>query len=133
MELAMNRPIDRKQPEEAFLEALAAELAEMSNYEVLEGVDPDRMQKFGKSILESAKKETGRRRLQRAQAARAAKRAIPASEQPSVSASEARSYLAKAANDSRFTLAARELDEMSDEDVIRLYQQAKQLNSSDEG
>jgi len=129
----MNRPIDRKQPEEAFLEALAAELAEMTDEEVLEGVDPGRMQQFGKSILESAKKEAGRRRLRRAQSARAAKRAMPAPEVPSVSASEARAYLGRAANDSKFTLAARKLDEMSDEDVIRLYQQAKQLNPSDEG
>ena len=44
-----------------------------------------------------------------------------------VSVADARAFLRIAANDSRYTLAARELGEMSDEDVIRLYQQLLQL------
>ena len=47
----------------------------------------------------------------------------------SVSIDEAKRYIQKAANDSKFTLAARELSEMSDEDILRLYQQIRNLES----
>jgi hypothetical protein len=40
---------------------------------------------------------------------------------------EARAFLRTASNDPRFTLAARGLDEMSDDDIRRLYQQYIQL------
>jgi len=44
-----------------------------------------------------------------------------------ISVQDARAFLHKASNDPRFTLAARGLDEMSDEDALRLYRQIKRL------
>ena len=50
---------------------------------------------------------------------------------PVVSAQAARDFLKKASNDGRYTLAARSLAEMSDEDVLGLYEQLKRLENGD--
>lgn len=131
MELAMNHPTNPKHPEEAFLEALALELAAVPDAEILEGVDAGQVLERGKQALAAAKKEAGRRRLQRAKSALAAREFARDFDAAPVSAAEARAFLAQAANDPRYTLAARKLDEMSDEDVLRLYRQAKRLDVSD--
>jgi len=44
----------------------------------------------------------------------------------------AREFVQLAMNDPRYTLAARKLDEMSDEDVVRIYQQLQKLRSDSE-
>jgi len=48
-----------------------------------------------------------------------------------VSAAEARRFIEEAQNDSRYTLAARKLVEMSDEEVLRLYSQMKRLEDQE--
>jgi hypothetical protein len=45
----------------------------------------------------------------------------------SVTLADARAYVARAATQSYVTLAARKLEEMADEDVLRLYQQLCEL------
>ena len=50
-----------------------------------------------------------------------------------VSVAEARAFITAAANDARFTLAARELDEMSDEDIPRLYATMQQVLADAKG
>jgi hypothetical protein len=129
----MTKP--KAQPNEfiAFTDALVEELMAMPDEQVLEGSDPAKVQEFGNRLLEAAKAEAGRRRLARAQAARANRLAKSGADVPDVSPADARAYLAKAANDPRFTLAARKLDEMSDDDVLVLYRQAKQLESENKG
>lgn len=67
----MNHPTNPKHPEEAFLEALALELAAMPDAEVLDGVDAQVLER-GKQTLAAAKKEAGKRRLRRAKSALAA-------------------------------------------------------------
>lgn len=119
-------------PMEVLMDTYLAELLEMTDEQVLEGKNPAAVQATGIQLLDVAKAEAGRRRLAAArlklQAQRDARSAGPA---PTVqiTAYEARTALrrAAAANDGRFTLAARQLDEMADEDVIRAYLQLQQL------
>ena len=127
----MNQPTDRKPPEDVFLEALASELIAMPNDQVLEGPNPAEVRSFGESLLNSARTEASRRRMQRAKAALVDRDRTRHYEKREVSASDARAYLATAENDPRYTMAARKLSEMSDEDVIRLYHQMRELDSSD--
>jgi hypothetical protein len=51
---------------------------------------------------------------------------------PQVSLSEARVFLEAAMNDQLYTLAARSLGEMSDDDILRLYRQLHQIQSRNE-
>lgn len=119
-------------PMEVLMDAYLAELLEMTDEQVLEGKDPAVAQATGVQLLDAAKAEAGRRRLAAArvklQAQKDARTADPA---PTIqiTADEARAALrrAAAANDGRFTLAARQLDEMADEDVVRAYLQLQQL------
>ena len=119
-------------PMEVLMDAYLAELLEMTDEQMLEGKDPAVTQASGVQLLDAAKAEAGRRRLAVArlklQAQKDARTAGPA---PTVqiTADEARAALrrAAAANDGQFTLAARQLDEMADEDVIRAYLQLQQL------
>ncbi len=127
----MNHPTNPKHPEDTFLEAFALELAAMPDSEILDGVDAGQVLERGKQALAVAKKEAGRRRLQRAKSALAAREPARGLDAAPVSVTEARAFLAQAVNDPRYTLAARKLDEMSDEDVLRLYRQAKRLDVSD--
>ncbi|MDP9606949.1 UNVERIFIED_ORG: hypothetical protein J2W38_006769 [Variovorax paradoxus] len=119
-------------PMEVLMDAYLAELLEMTDEQALEGKNPVAVQATGVQLLDAAKAEAGRRRLAAArvklQAQKDARTANPA---PTIqiTADEARAALrrAAAANDGRFTLAARQLDEMADEDVIRAYLQLQQL------
>ncbi len=122
-------------PMEVLMDTYLAELVETPDEQLLEGKDPATVQAGGLQLLDAAKAEAGRRRLATAQAKLAAKRAVrddPGQKLPAqVTAEEARAALrrAAAANDGRYTLAARQLDEMADEDVIRAYQQLQQLEA----
>jgi hypothetical protein len=44
-----------------------------------------------------------------------------------VSAQQAREYLARVIRDSNYTLAARQLEEMTEAQILRLYQQLREL------
>lgn len=130
-------------PMEVLMDTYLAELLEMTDEQVLEGKDSAAVQANGLQLLDTAKVEAGRRRLAAARLKLQAKkdsrddsgRAATAQ----ITADEARAALrrAAAANDGRYTLAARQLDEMADEDVIRAYLQLQRLeggnNSSGEG
>ncbi len=104
-----------------------AELKNMSDEDVLAGTDVPRLQTDRAVLLASVKAEAGRRRLTAAKAQLDAAKVRPGQVQQAVSIAEARAFLQKAANDSRFTMAARALDEMTDEMVLRTYARVKQM------
>lgn len=124
----MNPTIEKQDEFDVLLDSYVAELTAMSDEEVLNGKDPAEAQADGLRLLEVAKAEAGRRRLLAAKEKLAARKAEGKAAMPaSISAQEARAFLRGAANDARFTLAARGLDEMSDEDALRLYEQIRRL------
>ncbi len=130
-------------PMEVLIDTYFSELLEMTDEQVLEGKDPAIVQAAGLQLLDAAKAEAGQRRLAaarlRVQVSKNAEEAGRGSPTPQITADEARAALRRAAatNDGRYTLAARQLDEMADEDVIRAYVQLQQLEgatkTSDEG
>lgn len=115
-----------------FLNTQLAELLEMSDEDILEGVDPDALKSENLALIVAAKSEAGRRRMAAAKAGVADSKAAKVSSPPQVSVSVARAFLEFAMNDPRYTLAARSLGEMSDDDVLILYEQMQLLKSDDE-
>ena len=115
---------------EVFLDVYLHELIDTPDPEILDGVATDAEQKAGLALLASAKAEAGRTRLARTRAALAQSNSDFDIKQVSVSPDEARRFIREAVNDPKFTLAARQLDELSDEDVLRLYVQLTELKSS---
>ena len=110
------------------MDAFVEELIAIPDEQILEGVSADAEKAAGLKILRSANKAVGQNRLE------AAKAGVAASSEKhkvayvaNVSVEEARRYVLEATNDSRFTLAARELNELSDDDVLRIYSQIKSL------
>jgi len=116
-----------------FIDTLVDELIEMSDQQVLEGLNPAAVQAEGLRLLNVAKAEAGRSRLAAAKAGYAASKKRPALAAVEVSVEEARRFLAEARNDERFTLAARNLGELSDDEVLDLYRKLKALQSSQDG
>lgn len=113
-----------------FLDALVAELIATPDEQVLEGLDSAVVQAAGLQRLKAAKAEAGQRRMAAAKAGVAASQGKDATRvEPEVSAEEARRYIAQAANDRRYTLAARSVTDLSDEEAQRLYQQMKALEA----
>ena len=120
-------------PMTVLMDTYLAELLEMTDEQVLEGRDSPGVLANALRLLDNAKADAGRRRLAAARHKLQSK--VDARDDPSrnpstqISADEARAALrrAAAANDGRYTLAARQLDEMADEDVIRAYLQLQQL------
>ena len=104
------------------LDALLAELMEMSDEQVLDGEGPAAVQARGLALLSSAKQAAARRRLAGAKAGLAMARADTrgAGDKP-VSAAQAKAFLREAANAGRYTMAARQLDELSDQAALALY------------
>lgn len=123
-------------PMEVLMDTYLAELLEMTDEQVLEGKDPAEVQANGLQLLDAAKAEAGRCRLAAARLKLQAKKDAhdDSGRAPTVqiTAGEARAALrrAAAANDGRYTLAARQLDEMADEDVMRTYLQLQQLEDA---
>lgn len=118
---------------DVLMDTLLAELMEMTDTQILEGQNPADVQALGLQMLGKAKAEASRRRLAAAREKVAAQR----SEKPNVlsaqvTVSDARAFLRQAQNDARYTLAARGLDEMTDEDALRLYRQIMQLERRDD-
>lgn len=114
-----------------FMDVLVDELISMSDDQILEGVDADAEKLSGLAILQSANAIAGRRRMEAARAGVAVSRERRGTEgTPIVSVEVARQYILHAANDSRFTLAARAMEELSDDEVLRLYSQMKALEQS---
>ena len=115
-----------------FLDVYLEELLGAPDTEILEGLEPAAEKAAGLKLFEAAKAEAGRRRLARAREAIAKSLSRDFASEVSISPTEARAFVRAAMNDPRFTVAARQLDELSDEDVLRVYAQIKELQSSNE-
>jgi hypothetical protein len=130
----MTAPL-KPDPMDVLMDAYLAELCEMSDEDVLDGKDPESVLAAGMQLLDSARAKAGQRRLAVARQKLHAKNHTRSlfRPDPTVSALEARMALRRAAavNDGRYTLAARQLDEMSDDDVIRAYVQLQRLESEE--
>ena len=114
---------------DAFARSLAIELIEMSDAELLQGHQPAEITAIGARLLGYAKKEAGKRILTRARGRTAAVAGAPDRGAPTVAAEEARVYLRLASKNLPLTLAARNLSEMSDADILTLYEQVLLLQS----
>ncbi|HVW51611.1 MAG TPA: hypothetical protein VHC91_14635 [Trinickia sp.] len=114
----------------SFLESYMYELMSMSDEEILEGEDIDAVKQRAANRIAAANRDAGRKRLAAAKA-RLQRQDNPAASESSASLDEMKAYIrqAAAANDGRFTLAARQLSEMSEADTRRLYAQLKQLEN----
>lgn len=130
----MNMNPTKPTPSDQLLDALTDELIAMPDEQVIEGADAKAIQAAGLARLNKAKAEAGRRRLAAAKArGMAARSHSSAGPTVQVSAEDARRYIASAANDARYTMAARNLNEMADEDILRLYAQLKRLETQGDG
>jgi hypothetical protein len=108
-----------------FLDSYMHELMSMSDEDILDGRDANvEKQRAGKRIA-AAKIEAGRRRLQAAKEKAKQRNSVPTTRRASID--EVRAYIRQAANDGQVTLAARQLNEMSDADATRLYDQLMRL------
>lgn len=112
-----------------FIDSLVDELMAMSDDEVLDGENPEAVRGEGLRLLSAAKIQAGKARLAAARSGVAASRSPLASVHAavSVSVSDARHFLANARNDSRYTFAARNLGELTDDEVLSLYAKIKSL------
>ena len=106
------------------LESFFEELQAMPDEEVLAGELPEVVRARGKDRLARAIQEAGRRRM-----AAARIQAVHVNKAPvkPVSVQEARDYIARVAQDRQYTLAARQLEEMPEADILRLYEQLREL------
>lgn len=118
---------------ENFLGALANELIEMPDEQVLNGIDPFTAQAEGLRLLQAANVQAGKARLAAAKAARAAGQTRIVVQDARVTPEEARRFIAQATNDGRYTLAARSLNDIPDDEALRLYIQLKSLESDPDG
>ena len=104
---------------------------------VLEELQATPDQEILGSESEEAVKQRALSRLQRARSAAGSQRLADAkrllttkpSSSPAAteSADVARAYIRKISNDGRYTLAARQLEEMTDDDILSLYAQLQEL------
>ncbi|WP_304351337.1 hypothetical protein [Comamonas testosteroni] len=119
---------------ELFSDAFVSELISMSDEDVLDGHSPDEIKSKGLKILQAAKLESGRRRMAIAkeQLEKQSKKSRESAAE-NVDVADARRYLSNASNDNRFTLAARNLAELSDEEVLRIFRQMQDLQRNDIG
>jgi hypothetical protein len=124
----MTHPNGDKPQDERFLDGLVEELRAMSDTEALEGENAEDLVKLGERILKSARENTGKLRMAEAKRRLSvASRNRPAPARPSVA--DAKRYLESRRD---LTLAARGLNELSDSDVLDLFDQAKTLEGSDD-
>lgn len=116
------------------LDALLAELMGMSDEQVLDGEVPAVVQARGLALLSAAKQAAAKRRLVGAKAGLAMARADTraASDKP-VSVAQAKAFLREAANAGRYTMAARQLDELSDQAALALYSKFVRLDAMPPG
>lgn len=122
---------------EVLLDAFLAELMTMSDQQVLDGEDAAAVQARGLALLSSAKQVASKRRLAAAKAgvAMSLADAHSSTERP-ITGAQAKAYLrtlGDAANAGQFTLAARQLADMSDEDAIAIYRKLIRLGAMPAG
>lgn len=113
---------------ETFLGSYVQELIEMSDSDILDGVDPAVVKEESLAMLELARKKAGKERLVLARN-KLSKTKLQSS-LGNVTPEKARAFLRHIANDSRYTLAARELTGISDDEAVRLYSQLRRLEES---
>lgn len=122
----MTDPNGDKPRNERFLDALVEELRTMSDTDALEGENAEELVKLGESLLKRARDEAGKLRMAEAKRKLSVvSKTRIAGARPSVA--EAKRYLQ---SHSHLTLAARGLNELSDEDVLDLFSQAKSLEEA---
>ena len=111
---------------EQLLDAWFEELQQMPAQEVLAGESPAAVRARADARLARATQEAGRRRLVAARAQASVDRArTPIA----VSIAEARAYIARIILNADYTLAARQLEEMPEEEILRLYEQLRELEA----
>jgi len=127
----MNTPAPKPDAFDKLLDTYVEELKAMSDEQALDGADPVTMEREGQALLQRSREAAGQRRLAAAREKLAQRTESPTgrSPAPAVTAQEARRFLEQAANDRRFTIAARELKELSDDEVLRRYAQLKRLEN----
>lgn len=123
----MNHPTKPNNEFLMFVRTLRDELMSMSDEDVLASADIEQLRARRTRMLQDAKKEAGRRRLAAAKAKVQSSKAGTAAVER-IDPTEARRYIARAANDKRYTLVARQLGVgLSDEEAVRLYLQIRAL------
>lgn len=115
-----------------FFESYFHELLTMPDEDVLDGEGVQTVEARAIERLRAAKTEAGRRRLAIAKARMRDTEPFRPESDDAVTLDAARAYVARAANDTRYTMAARKLEDMTDEDVLRLYRQIRTLESDSE-
>lgn len=118
---------------ENFIDTLVDELIAMPDDQVLDGLAPAAVQAEGLRLLQAAKVQAGRARLAAAKAGVSAMKAQPVRAVASVTPDEARQFIARAANDGRYTLAARSLGDIPDDEALKLYNKLKSLELDSDG
>lgn len=113
-----------------FIDTLVDELLAMPDDKVLEGIDSAAIQAEGERLLQAAIAQAGRARLKAAKAGVLTMKARPVAVSVAVTPEEARKFIASTANDGKYTLAARSLSDMPDDEALRLYNKLKLLESS---
>ena len=122
----MSNPNGDKPGNEKFLNGLVEELQTMSDTDVLEGENAEALVKLGERLLKGAREEAGKLRMAEAQRKLSVAPTLQSTDRPPTVA-EARHFLASHAD---LTLAARGLNELSDDDVLDLFNQAKSLEKA---
>ena len=128
-ELVMTNPNGDKPGNEKFLDALVEELRTMSDTDALEGENAEELVKLGERLLKSAREEAGKLRM-----AEAKRKLSVVSKYIDLRLlllpwRRPERYLESRPN---LTLAARGLNELSDADVLDLFDQAKSLEEADD-
>ncbi len=124
--------MSEKSPDEQriakLLDGFIEQLQAMPDPEVLAGESPEAVRARAAARLARATQEAGRRRM-----AAARIQAVHVGKGPAkaVSVAEARSYIARVAQDGNYTLAARQLEEMPESEILRLYEQLQELEDED--
>ncbi|EIN00444.1 hypothetical protein WQE_15476 [Paraburkholderia hospita] len=118
------------EPFDHLVDTLERELLDMPDEDILEGRDGSAAKANGLRLLKAAKAAAGKQRLAAAKEAIAGTRGGVSSVQPDVNLNDIKAYIQQASNDGRYTLAARNLDEMTESDLRRIYAQLKRLETS---
>ena len=104
------------------------ELQRTPDAEVLAGESPEAIRARAAARLARATQEAGRRRMA---AARIQAVHVRRESAKPLSVQEARAYIARVAQDGNYTLAARQLEEMPESEILRLYAQLRELEDED--
>jgi hypothetical protein len=110
------------------LEAYFQEMQAMSDKEILAGEAASAVRGRALARIERAAQEAGRRRMAAGKAGRQATSAGTVARRD-LSLSDARAYIARVANDAQYTLAARQLDDMSEDEIFQLYEHILELEA----